>query len=68
MKEYGDTRHAELVHENELEGRIEKVSMTNFDIAVSVSNLQTGEAVDVSGHFEWAIWSYEYSSSVYDTK
>ena len=36
MKDYGDTRHAMLIHENALEGQEEKISMTNFDIAVSV--------------------------------
>ena len=53
MKEYGDTSHQKTFHENELEGKKEKFSMTNFDIAVFASNFFDNSEVDLAGHFEW---------------
>ena len=60
MKEYGDTRHQKTFNENELEGKKEKFNMTNFDIAVFASNFFDNSEVDLAGHFEWSIQSYEH--------
>ena len=58
MKEYGDTRHQKIIHENELEGKMEKFSMTNFGIAVMVTNSTDRTIVDLTGHYEWSILSF----------
>ena len=67
MRDYGDTRHQKTFHENELEGKVEKFSMTNFDIALLVSNFEDRSAVDLTGHFEWSIETFEFDSRYLDS-
>ena len=58
MKDYEETIHQTktIINENFLEDQDERVSMANFDIAVTISRIDSQlEIIDLSDHFEWSV-------------